>query len=552
MASLKDIKSRIASVKNIRKITRAMEMVAAARLRRAEQRIEALRPYADAHPADDRGAPPRPPRTSRTCRSSRSARTSRRVGHPARHRRPRPGRRVQLADHPRRQPARARAARRRARRSLWYAVGPPRRVVARVPRPRAGGRLHRLHRPPRVRRRARDRRRPDRRLRRRQGRPRRDLLQRLHLAADPGGAPRDAAAAAAGGRARRRRGRGRSEDGDGTTARPRRARSGSTSPTPRRSSPRLVPDYVEISIYRALLESTASEHGARMTRHAQRFGQRRRADRRPHARGQPPAPGGDHPGDHGSRRRAPRAFDELKETDHLEAGTQKRQQESSATNGDGHVGRVEEVQGVVIEVASSRPSTCPRSTTRSRSRCSRTRRRRQTARSCCEVQQHLGDDRVRAVAMDATDGLARGTEVRDTGGPITVPVGEATLGRIFNLLGEPIDEGGDVEDEERWPIHRPAPDVEDLTPTREIFETGIKVIDLLAPYAQGRQGRPVRRRRRRQDGAHPGADPQHRRGARRPVGVLRRGRALARGQRPLARDEGVGRHRQDRCSCSAR
>src|SRR5919206_866731 len=102
-----------------------------------------------------------------------------------------------------------------------------------------------------------------------------------------------------------------------------------------------------------------------------------------------------------------------------------------------------------------------------------------------EVQQHLGDDRVRAVAMDATDGIARGTEVRDTGGPITVPVGQATLGRLFNLLGETIDEGDPVETKERWPIHRSAPDVEDLTPTREIFETGIKVIDLLAPYARG-------------------------------------------------------------------
>ncbi|HWD65437.1 MAG TPA: F0F1 ATP synthase subunit beta [Solirubrobacteraceae bacterium] len=104
----------------------------------------------------------------------------------------------------------------------------------------------------------------------------------------------------------------------------------------------------------------------------------------------------------------------------------------------------------------------------------------------CEVQQHLGDDRVRAVAMDTTDGLSRGTEVLDTGAPISVPVGNATLGRIFNLLGDPIDEGDPLpEDTERWPIHRPAPTVEQLTPTTEMFETGIKVIDLLAPYAQG-------------------------------------------------------------------
>jgi F-type H+-transporting ATPase subunit beta len=103
----------------------------------------------------------------------------------------------------------------------------------------------------------------------------------------------------------------------------------------------------------------------------------------------------------------------------------------------------------------------------------------------CEVQQHLGDDRVRAVAMDSTDGLARGTEVVDTGAPITVPVGRVTLGRIFNLLGEPIDEKGDIQVDERWPIHRSAPDVENLTPTTEMFETGIKVVDLLAPYAKG-------------------------------------------------------------------
>jgi F-type H+/Na+-transporting ATPase subunit beta len=104
----------------------------------------------------------------------------------------------------------------------------------------------------------------------------------------------------------------------------------------------------------------------------------------------------------------------------------------------------------------------------------------------CEVQQHLGDDRVRAVAMDATDGLQRGDEVIDTGGPITVPVGDETLGRIFNLLGAPIDNGAEISgDVERWPIHRSAPSVEDLTPSQEMLETGIKVVDLLAPYAKG-------------------------------------------------------------------
>ncbi len=101
-----------------------------------------------------------------------------------------------------------------------------------------------------------------------------------------------------------------------------------------------------------------------------------------------------------------------------------------------------------------------------------------------EVQQHLGNDRVRAVAMDSTDGVPRGADVEDTGAPISVPVGQVTLGRIFNVLGAAIDEGEEVEGE-RWPIHRPAPSFEELEPTVEIFETGIKVIDLLAPYVKG-------------------------------------------------------------------
>ena len=103
----------------------------------------------------------------------------------------------------------------------------------------------------------------------------------------------------------------------------------------------------------------------------------------------------------------------------------------------------------------------------------------------CEVQQHLGDNKVRAVAMDATDGLARGVEVIDTGQPMTVPVGEATLGRLIDVNGNTIDKGPSLADVEHWPIHRPAPAFEDLDPTDELFETGIKVIDLLAPYRRG-------------------------------------------------------------------
>jgi F-type H+/Na+-transporting ATPase subunit beta len=151
------------------------------------------------------------------------------------------------------------------------------------------------------------------------------------------------------------------------------------------------------------------------------------------------------------------------------------------TNGNGKVGRVEQVTGVVVDAVfgDHLPEIYHALEIELKGRDG------EATTLVCEVQQHLGDDRVRAVAMDATDGLQRGQEVVDTGGPITVPVGRETLGRIFNLLGEPIDEKEAVEGDDRWPIHRPAPEVEDLTPSQEILETGIKVVDLLAPYAKG-------------------------------------------------------------------
>jgi F-type H+-transporting ATPase subunit beta len=157
-----------------------------------------------------------------------------------------------------------------------------------------------------------------------------------------------------------------------------------------------------------------------------------------------------------------------------------------------NTGRIEEIQGVVIDAVF--PDKLPEinhAITVRRPEAARAEEDEDVAATnddilVCEVQQHLGDDRVRAVAMDTTDGLSRGAEVVDTGAPITVPVGPETLGRIFNLLGEPIDFGDPISDDvERWPIHREAPTIEALTPTTEMFETGIKVIDLLAPYARG-------------------------------------------------------------------
>lgn len=102
-----------------------------------------------------------------------------------------------------------------------------------------------------------------------------------------------------------------------------------------------------------------------------------------------------------------------------------------------------------------------------------------------EVQQQLGDGIVRTIAMGSTDGLQRGVLVMDTGAPINIPVGLKTLGRIMNVLGDPIDDKGDIGEEERWPIHRDAPKFVELAPTTELLETGIKVIDLIAPFTKG-------------------------------------------------------------------
>jgi len=103
----------------------------------------------------------------------------------------------------------------------------------------------------------------------------------------------------------------------------------------------------------------------------------------------------------------------------------------------------------------------------------------------CEVAQHLGENTVRTIAMDATEGLVRGQEVLDTGDQILMPVGPKTLGRIMNVVGEPVDEAGPVENEKSWAIHRPAPDFVSQSTKVEAFETGIKVVDLLAPYSRG-------------------------------------------------------------------
>jgi F-type H+-transporting ATPase subunit beta len=148
-----------------------------------------------------------------------------------------------------------------------------------------------------------------------------------------------------------------------------------------------------------------------------------------------------------------------------------------ATSGNGMLGKVVQVQGGVVDVEFA-PEHLPEI-------YHALEIDRGEKRLVLEVQQHLGHNRVRTVAMDSTDGLARGAPVRNTGAPISVPVGQAALGRIFNVLGVPVDGKGPAQATTRYPIHRKAPPFEEQSTRTEVFETGIKVIDLVAPFTKG-------------------------------------------------------------------
>src|SRR5450432_4404524 len=139
------------------------------------------------------------------------------------------------------------------------------------------------------------------------------------------------------------------------------------------------------------------------------------------------------------------------------------------------IGRVRQVMGAVVDVQfdGHLPAILNALETKNRDQ-----------RLILEVAQHLGENAVRTIAMDATEGLVRGAEVTDTGGPIRVPVGPATLGRIMNVIGEPIDEAGPISHEHMSAIHREAPSFAEQAGTAEILVTGIKVIDLLCPYTK--------------------------------------------------------------------
>lgn len=160
------------------------------------------------------------------------------------------------------------------------------------------------------------------------------------------------------------------------------------------------------------------------------------------------------------------------------ASTAEKTEAKKAAAGSGAVGHIRRVIGPVVDVSFEREEDMPLILNALETE-------NLGAKLVLEVAQHLGENTVRAIAMNSTDGLVRGQEVRDTGAPIAVPVGEATLGRIMNVIGEPVDEAGPIETKERRAIHQPAPAYVDQATDREPLVTGIKVVDLLAPYSKG-------------------------------------------------------------------
>lgn len=152
-------------------------------------------------------------------------------------------------------------------------------------------------------------------------------------------------------------------------------------------------------------------------------------------------------------------------------------------SGMGRKGKVVQVLGAVVDVEFPKESGIPK--IYDAVLCTNTAIDDTENNLTMEVAQHLGDSRVRCIAMDSTEGLSRGQVVIDTGAPISIPVGEKALGRIMDVIGRPIDERGPIDTDIRWPIHRPTPSFEEQSTSKEMLETGIKVVDLLAPYVKG-------------------------------------------------------------------
>ena len=295
--------------------------------------------------------------------------------------------------------------------------------------------------------------------------------------------------------------------------------------------------YVNVEIYRALLESVASEHGARMT--AMDNATRNAKDMISRLTLQ------------ANRARQAAITNELMEI--IGGAEELNGLDFLATSGKETAmsqlqsGKISQVIGPVVDVEFP-PGQLPAlltALTLSNPSISN-----EPDNLTLEVSQHLGEGAVRAIAMDATEGLVRGMEVKNTGAPISMPVGPECLGRILNVVGEPVDGRPAVVAKKRSPIHRAPPSVRRAEHQDRSLRDRHQGHRPARAIPQGRQDRSVRRRRRRQDGLDPGADQQRRQGARRRVVLRRRRRAHARRQRPVPRDERV--EARDRRSRSSR
>ena len=236
--------------------------------------------------------------------------------------------------------------------------------------------------------------------------------------------------------------------------------------------PLIIQSYVESAVFHALLEAEASEHAARMTAMDSRHFQRGGHDRPAHAGDEPGAPGQYHARTDGHRRWR-RSIGRL--------GREQKFSDEEIPMSNGTNGQIVQVLGNVVDIQFSN-SALP--SILNALRVTNPALGDKAGNLVLEVAQHLGENTVRCIAMDSTEGLVRGMEAIDTGAPIAIPVGPGTLGRLMNVTGDPVDEAGPIRGG-KMPIHRVAPAFDEQAVEVEIFETGIKVIDLICPYSRG-------------------------------------------------------------------
>ena len=286
----------------------------------------------------------------------------------------------------------------------------------------------------------------------------------------------------------------------------------------------LLPRYVTTRVYAALLESAASELASRQRAMKSASDNADDLIKVAHARGEPRTAGPDHPGNQRNRRWRKRArrrqIGPIRKRRGYGCYHQKAEKSTNSKSSDTN-GRVVRITGPVVDVEFPRGSV-PQLFNALHAEITY----EELAKTLTlEVAQHLGDNLVRTISMQPTDGLVRGVEVTDTGKAISVPVGDGVKGHVFNALGDCLDEPGYGEDFDHWSIHRKPPPFDELEPRTEMLETGLKVVDLLTPYVRGGKIALFGGAGRGQDGADPGDDQPYRPKLRWYFGIRRRGGA---------------------------